>query len=148
MRHIVVTHARRQGDQRRPVVERPAIGDIGGGHREEIPLENLDGARTVATQTPLLRHLVLKPLLGEEVLHRALRQLHAQHPMALPGQPEHVQGLAAQGYQYLATGGQLQLRPVTFEVGVGLALMETDLILRPARLPELLVHDSSINSIK
>ncbi|MCY1463077.1 hypothetical protein D9M71_809240 [compost metagenome] len=86
-------------------------------------------------------------LLGEEVFHRPLRQLHAQHAMALPRQPEHVQGLAAQGHQHLATGGQLQLRPVALQVGIGLPLMETDLILRPPRLPELFVHDASINSI-
>ncbi|MNR17037.1 hypothetical protein D3C85_1336760 [compost metagenome] len=148
MCHIVVTHGWRQGDQRRPVVERPAIGDVGGGHGEEISLENLDGARAVTAQHALLGDARRQSLFGEEVFHRPLRQLNAQHTMPLPGQPGHIQGLAAERHQHLAASGQLQPRPVTLQIGIGLPLMETDLVLRPARLPELLVHDSSNNSIK
>ena len=44
-------------------------------------------------------------VLGEELLHRERRQLHAQHFVALRRQPHHVQRLAAERHQHLPPAG-------------------------------------------
>ncbi|MNQ93459.1 hypothetical protein D3C85_1089260 [compost metagenome] len=53
-----------------------------------------------------------KLVLGEELLHRQLRQLGAQHRMTLRGQPDHVQRFSAKRDQHLATLRHGQRWPV------------------------------------
>ncbi|MNV90713.1 hypothetical protein D3C71_1851230 [compost metagenome] len=94
----------------------------------------------MAAQGTVGRGRRAQALLGEEFLNRLLRQLDAQHPVALGRQPGHIETLAAQWYQHPTARRQLQLRPVLLQRGIHLAAVKADLVARPARLPELLVH--------
>ncbi|MCY1402021.1 hypothetical protein D9M71_171530 [compost metagenome] len=148
MAHIIDAQVRRQGDQRGAVVERPATGHLFGTQLEEVAEDDLHIAMPVYRHLSLAIHLGLDALGGEEILHRPLRQLHAQHPLAAPGQPEQIETLAAQRHQHLRPGLDAEGRPVLPEVGVDLILVKTDLVARPALLPELFVHDCPHRDIR
>ncbi|KJU80065.1 hypothetical protein N619_06075 [Ectopseudomonas oleovorans] len=140
---VALAHFRRQGDQRSAVIESPALGNLVTAQGEKVAAQNPQRARLVDPECPVLRHLRLYIALSEEILHRALGQLHTDHGMPLLHQPDQVETLATQRHQHRRTFRQPERGPVTTQVAVDLFLMKTDLIARPALLPECRVHTHS-----
>ncbi|MCY1561358.1 hypothetical protein D9M68_986020 [compost metagenome] len=112
MAHIGGAHLRRQGYQRRTIVERLTIGDMLRFETEEIALDDLQAAMPVQRKRPARLHRWLHAKRGEELLHRPGRQFHTQHPIALLRQPDEVEALAAQRHQHARSWLDAQSRPV------------------------------------
>ncbi len=142
MRRIPLAHLRRQGDQRRPVVQRLAVGDIRGLQGKKVAAPELDRTVLIDLEPTSKADLRLQLLFAEKVLDGLLRQLDTQHLMPLAGQPAQVQALAAQRHQHPRTRRQLQLGPVALQIRINLGQMEADLILFPAFVPKLRLHKS------
>ncbi len=141
MRRVTLAHLQRQGDQRRTIIKRRAVGDVRRGQGEEIPAPELQRPGLVDPQGTVLAHLRLELLLGKKGLHGLLRQFHAQHPQPLGRQPGEVEALATERHQHPRLGLQRQVRPEALQTGIDLIQMKTDLVELPAFVPKLGLHD-------
>ncbi|MNN51236.1 hypothetical protein D3C81_1658620 [compost metagenome] len=90
-------------------------------------------------QLALLAPDRLQAVLAEKGAHRQRTQLDADDLVALLGQPEHVQTLAAQGHEDPAVAGQAEGRPESGQQAVHRALVEVGAPLAPELQPQLVV---------
>ena len=111
-----------------------------GAQGEEVAAPELQLAVPVAAETAVFDDVGCQSLLHKEGLHGGFHQFDAQHPMALPGQPGHVQALAAQRHQHPGSrlGG-----PVPQQPGIHFGQVKADLVTVPARPPEVFMHGVS-----
>ncbi|MNI40951.1 hypothetical protein D3C73_951890 [compost metagenome] len=77
---------------------------------------------------------------GEELFHRKLGKLDAQHRVPLRRQPHHVQRFAAQRHQYPSTLRYGQRGPVLLQERRNPGLMKVRAPFAPAFQPEFCVH--------
>ncbi len=142
--HVHRAHLRRQRNQRRPIIQPHAVADILRTQRKEITTPQFHVTTAPNFEVPALLHLGFKPVLAEEILYRPPRQLHTQHSVALPGQPDQIQAFAAQRHQHSATRLKAQCRPVRLQVRIDLPLMKADLVIGPPLVPESWLHGCSL----
>src|SRR4249919_411005 len=142
--HVTAAQVGRQRDQRGPIEERVAVGQVAFLQREHIAAQHVDrsGMRQHALRRVFdLRH---QPLLGEELLHRQRRELHAEHAMPARREPRHVHRLARQRHVHARIVGDAEAVPALHQQGRRRVLVEPDLALAPTLEPELAIGPAQV----
>jgi hypothetical protein len=140
MGSIPPAHLGRQSHQRCAIVCSLDTVQVVRQEVEEVPLQDLDRAAGIAGESATLLMFDLQIVLPKERLDRQPADLHSKYPVAVTGQPEHVEALAAERNEDPRSGGEPERRMVSLEPGVDLLLMKACPVLLPSFYPEIRFH--------
>ncbi|MCY1545874.1 hypothetical protein D9M68_818370 [compost metagenome] len=140
MAYVVGAHRLRQCHERRAVVGADAMRQDLRIQLEDVAADDLDVAGHVMLAVDGLVRERLELAFLEELFHGELREFDAQHGVALRGEPDHVERLAAKRHQHPALFGHAQRRPVLLKQRRYPRLMKVRAAFAPPFQPEFRVH--------
>ncbi len=130
----------RQGDQRGAIEHRVAIAQQVRIQPERVAEDQFDPARLVMAAVMRVADFGPQAVFGEELRDREFRQFDAEHAMALRREPGHVQRFPRQWHEHLRARGHAERGPVLEQQRRRRGLVEADLVVLPALMPEIGVH--------